>query len=492
MSLAHDIQITLLAYTHDHQAYPKPTSPKTEPKGNKNNGQGTPMATNGSSAPFETLKRFVIASLVSVCGLCLATEKAAVCAHGQWESQECTEVSDLKGFKPVGEVKLGNYGGWLERKEQATGFFHTAQINGRWWLVDPKGYLFLCVGVNSVNPALPSAKRAQDKKAAATGTVSADRLKWAGQTLAMLREHGFNMLGCWSDTDAVRKLSQPMPYCLRWGFMGTYRQSRKLKYPETGKIEAIYPFDPEFERFCDEHAKGLAETRNDPWLLGHFSDNELPFHESGIVQRYLSHPPDDPCHEAAARFMASRKSGKPGKDDDRAFLQLTVNEYYRKVAAAIRKHDPNHLFLGSRFHGQALASPALFAGAGSHADIISVNYYNRWTPENDRISNWAKLAGKPILITEWYAQAADSGLPNNTGAGFHVETQSDRAKFYQHFTLTLLQNPACVGWHWFKYRDGSSNNPGIVNANDEPYAPLLKAMKEINTQVYPLTQLPGR
>jgi hypothetical protein len=186
--------------------------------------------------------------------------------------------------------------------------------------------------------------------------------------------------------------------------------------------------------------------------------------------------------------MASRNSAKPGKVEDREFLQLVVTEYYRKVSVAIRKYDPNHLLLGSRFHGRALASPALFAGAGPYTDIISVNYYNRWTPENDRIANWAKLAGKPILITEWYAQADDSGLPNNTGAGFRVATQSDRAKFYRHYTLTLLQNPTCVGWHWFKYRDGSSNNPGIVNAQGESYEPLLKAMREINTQVYPLTE----
>lgn len=271
--------------------------------------------------------------------------------------------------------------------------------------------------------------------------------------------------------------------------MAEYQKKRKERYPATGSSEAIYPFDPEFEGYCDQRAKGLEKTRDDPWLLGHFSDNELPLHEKGIVQQYLSYPPNDPCHEAAVQFMASHGGGRPTKNDDKEFLQLVVSEYYRKVAAAIRKHDPNHLFLGSRFHGQALSSSAVFLGAGPYADIISANYYHHWTPDNNRIENWAKMSGKPILITEWYAKAADSGLSNKSGAGFPVQTQSDRAEFYQNFTLNLLQNPACVGWHWFKYRDGTDNNPGIVNAQGVPYTNLLNSMKAINIQVYPLTEI---
>ena len=419
--------------------------------------------------------------LLAWSGWCWAGEPAAVWEKGAWVNRECTALSDLKDFKPAGPVAVSQYGGWLAKRERATGFFHTAKVDGRWWLADPEGYLFLCVGLNSVRPVpAPSAT---------PETLTPERRQWAEQTLALLRRNGFNMLGCWSDTDAFRPLAPPLPYCLRWNFMATYRHQRLVTHPVPGPIEAIYPFDPEFAAFCDEHARGLAATKNDPWLLGHFADNELPFHEEDIVQRYLAHPPSDPCHTAAAKFMASRGAAKPSRADDREFLHLVVSEYYRQVAAAIRKYDPNHLFLGSRFHGKALASPALMTGAGPYTDIVSVNYYNRWTPEQDRLREWSRLAGKPILVTEWYAQADDSGLPNDTGAGFRVRTQADRARFYQHFTLTLLRNPDCVGWHWFTFRDGKSNNPGVVNAKGEPYTALLEAMRPINTQVYPLSEL---
>ena len=418
---------------------------------------------------------------------CIANESATVLEKGKWVSQPSIELSDIRNFSPTVEVKLDKFGGWLETTQKATGFFRTALIAGRWWLIDPDGHFFLSVGINSVSQASGDST-GDDVSDTVQDAASTNKSNWADQTLSMLRENGFNTLGCWSATKTLRKQAQPMPYCLHWNFMAEYRNHRKEKYPATS-TEDIYPFDSEFENFCDQHAKALEKTKDDPWLLGHFSDNELPLRAKGIVQRYLNYPADDPCHEAAARFMAARGSGRPSQTDDREFLQLTVSEYYRKVSTAIKKHDSNHLFLGSRFHAPALASSEPFVAAGPYADVISVNYYHHWTPDNLKIETWAKLSGKPILITEWYAKAADSGLSNDSGAGFPVKTQGDRAALYENFTLTLLQNPVCVGWHWFKYRDGVGNNPGIVNAKDMPYATLLNAMKAINTQVYPLTEI---
>ncbi len=429
---------------------------------------------------IEFLQRFAVglAGLIALPAASHSAEVAEVMQRGSYVSHECRILSDLKGFTPAADVKLSRYGGWLERRAEATGFFHPAELDGRWWVIDPEGHVFLSVGVNSVSPASPKPAEAP----------SPEDLLWGEQTLAGLRNHAFNTLGCWSAAEIVRKLPQPMPYCLRWGFMSGYRKERRARHPATGEIPAIYPFDPEFESFCDQVAQGMAETKDDPWLFGHFSDNELPLHEWGIVERYLSHPTDDPNHKAAAAFMASRGDRKPTKEDDRDFLRLVVDTYYAKVAAAIRKHDPNHMFLGSRFHGKALTSSVIFEAGGRHADIISVNYYHRWTPENDRIRNWAKVAGKPILLTEWYAMSSDGGLPTDVvGAGFPVRTQQDRAKFYEHFTLTLLENPGCVGWHWFRYRDGT-NNAGMVNAEEKPYGALWEAMKRVNTQVYPLAE----
>ena len=101
------------------------------------------------------------------------------------------------------------------------------------------------------------------------------------------------------------------------------------------------------------------------------------------------------------------------------------------------------------------------------------------------------------MITEWYAKGMDSGLANNSGAGWVVKTQTDRGRFYQNFILGLMESKNCVGWHWFKYVDNNpdatapdpsnaDSNKGIVNFKYKPYYPLLNEMKKLNENTYQL------
>jgi hypothetical protein len=97
----------------------------------------------------------------------------------------------------------------------------------------------------------------------------------------------------------------------------------------------------------------------------------------------------------------------------------------------------------------------------------------------------------------------DSGLANITGAGWTVKTQKDRGRFYQNFTLGLLNEPGCVGWHWFKYIDNDptntkadpsnlDSNKGIVTSLYEPYPDLLEMMRSLNRNAYALRDFFGR
>ena len=58
-------------------------------------------------------------------------------------------------------------------------------------------------------------------------------------------------------------------------------------------------------------------------------------------------------------------------------------------------------------------------------DVISVNYYRAWSPNLARLAQWTKESGRPVLITEWYAKALDTGLANTSGAGWLVKTQEE-------------------------------------------------------------------
>jgi hypothetical protein len=448
-----------------------------------------------------------LAALLANAGLTHAQQEnprveVATKPGAKWVAMDTRSVAQLTGKQPIPlDAGLSRYGGIAARREKATGFFYTARIDDRWWLVDPEGCLFLHRGVNSVNMIrTPGAQAALQMK---HGTEAA----WAQKTSDMLREHGFNGLGAWTDTERMTKVENRLVHTRIWNFMSSYGRKRGGTYQKAGHTgypnDCIYVFDPEFETFCDEHAQQLAKDRDDPWLLGHFSDNELPL-RADALKKYLSLPAKDPGSVAAWQWLRERRGDKVtlkdiNEADQSAFLEYAVERYFRIVGRAIKKHDPNHLFLGSRFHGRALRSPEIFRAAGRHVDVVSVNYYHAWTPDEARLALWAREAQKPLLITEWYAKGVDSGMANTSGAGWLVKTQADRGLFYENFTLGLLASRHCVGWHWFKYIDNdptdrkadpsnTDSNKGMLSNRYEPYTPLLDSMKAINLRAYGIVE----
>jgi hypothetical protein len=393
---------------------------------------------------------------------------------------------------------VNQYGGWLARKEQATGFFYPKQIGDRWWLVDPEGCLFIHKAVVAV------AQNGGTNAKAALKQKYGSESNWVAQTASLLHANGFNGLGAWSDTERFGA-SQHLVYTRIWNFMSSYGSKRGGTYQQSGHIgypkDCIFVFDPEFEEFCDNYAKQLVKTKDDPWLLGHFSDNEMPFKRESILN-YLQLPEKDPGHQAARAWLKARHGETATtkditEQDKKDFLAFVTDRYYRMVSAAIKKYDPNHCFLGSRFHGGELNYPEVFKAAGKYVDVMAVNYYRTWTPSPAKLEMWSKESGRPILITEWYVKGADAGLANTSGAGWIVKTQRERGLFYQHFTLGLLESKVCVGWHWFKYTDNDPAEPGtdpsnrdankgIVSARYEAYADLLEPMSSLNERVYSL------
>jgi len=410
-------------------------------------------------------------------------EEATLLVRGTWRKQQARTVGEVPGFAGPKPVRLSRYGGCADRKAKATGFFRTEKTAGRWWLVDPEGCLFLSVGLCSVNNGTMGE--------AAMKRSFGDATTWAAATGKLLKSNGFNSLGCWSTWRAFRPTPQRMPYFPRWNFMATYKNRRSRTCGQRGYPNQCMPvFDPAFETFCDQHARQLAATRDDPWLVGHFSDNELPFRPDSLTN-YLALPPSDPGRQAAERWWrerqerTGRKGGKVRPDDQDAFLEHVARRYYTIVAAAIRKYDPNHLYVGSRVHGRTIREP-VFRGSRS-LDVVSVNYYHRWSAEPDRLGNWVRWSGRPFLVSEWYAQSVETPKTAFSGAGFAVRTDRDRGLFYQNLTLGLLRSSGCVGWHWFKYGgDGAGFHKGIVSPTYQPHESLLAPMRQLNRAVYPL------
>ncbi len=422
-----------------------------------------------------------------------------------WKAYPTRTLDRMKGFKmKKTDPETDIYGGWKTATYEATGFFHTHKEDDRWWIIDPEGhpYIFKGVAVFSIGHS--------DRQKNALAEQFGTRDRWAESEMDNLRSLGFNGLGAWSSVDNVRKSSRPMPYTVIVNPMGRYKAQhiRRFggKYLQHGwqnyRFDLAMVFDPEFDRFVESELARVAEYKDDPWLVGYFTDNEIPWVNDALDRHLTLLAHDEPGYLAVREWFDARRGRDARPEDitqeDRdAFAAFYLETYLSKVTAALRKWDTNHMYLGCRFNQwkEELHNKAMFEVAGRYMDIISVNHYQRWTPDMEEITNFGKWSGKPFIVTEFYTKGEDSGLPNTTGAGWNVHTQEDRGWFYQNFCLQLLESKCCVGWHWFKYMDNDpedlttdysnrDSNKGMVKWNFEPYTALMERMKQLNDRTY--------
>jgi hypothetical protein len=427
----------------------------------------------------------------------------------KWVSFETHTVDKLFEFKIQKEAKTSIYGGWKVWKKEATGFFRTQKIDDRWWIIDPEGYPFIHKAIVAFSP--DSSKNQKKVFLDKYGTEEV----WAQKETQMLRKYGFNGVGAWSDVTTIKKVKNPLVYTIIIAPMGRYHSDHLEKYDgkyqtagwQNYRFDLVMVFDKEFDAYVEKAIAPLSQYKEDKSLLGYFTDNELPWYNNALDKHLTLLAKDEQGYLAAQAWLDKRKGYSASitdvtQEDRMAFTAFYFETYMEKVTKALRKTDPNHLYLGCRFNqekAQELTNPEIFKIAGKYMDIISINHYNKWEPSQKIMNNWGEWSGKPFLITEWYTKAEDSGLPNNTGAGWLVKTQKDRGLFYQNFTLELLKNKNAVGWNWFKYKDNDpedlstdpsnrDSNKGIVNSKFEPYSSLLEEMKIINENALNLIQ----
>ncbi|MBI5834578.1 MAG: metallophosphoesterase [Armatimonadetes bacterium] len=410
------------------------------------------------------------------------TAQAERLDDGRWNKVNVRTVADVAKERPVPPV-LSQYGGLASGPRlRASGFFHTERVGQSWTLVDPEGWPFVSVGLCSVHAGAFAPSLVQTRFGGLSG--------WADQTVRYLKECGFNTLGRWSDVATLKQAKERLAWCTTISFMNAYDNQRPLGTgPRQFAEQTIPVFDAEFPAFCDKLATALEATRDDPWLLGHLSDNELPFRPDGL-SCYLRLPASDPGHQAADAWLKAhdRRADNVTDADQLAFIATVAERYYTVVGQAIRRHDPNHLYLGSRLNGRNINDGTL---RGSHpVDVVSINMYHHWDNDDAQMDRWAELSGRPILNSEWYAMSLVSEKVATNGAGYRVRSQRDRGLFYQNLCLGMLGNRNCVGWHWFKYSgDDDNSSRGFVDRAFEPHREMIDLMQDLNTRVYALRAL---
>jgi hypothetical protein len=344
-----------------------------------------------------------------------------------------------------------------------------------WYLIDPAGYKFYSVAVNTI----------------IAQTNGAD-------PRSLIKSVYANTIGNFSDESYTN-----MPYCVRLNLGYTFRTTSTLR--KTLYDNGITPvFDADFITYCTTQANSQITTARitDKNLLGYFSDNELPIANSCCgtkliviwldVSKYGGQAIADANenYNAAVTWMKSRHGGvltAPNSADINEWPGQVAERYYKVCRDAIKARDANHLFIGSRLH-QDLSNQYQFIAAGKYVDVLSVNNYNVWSKAqlDARYNVWEQYTGKPFMVTEFYAMADDSGLANSSGAGFKVATQQDRADFFEHYTMELLKRKWNVGFQYFKLNDDPSSNKGLINASSQFWQPMKLSFTKIAQDIYSL------
>lgn len=423
-------------------------------------------------------------------------------------------VNDIPGFCPVGEPDTDEYGGWVGTFTfPATGWFYCSQHNGRWWMVDPLGNPFISKGLCGFRLDLGSdtAKNAFKDKYNSNYTL------WAEGEWNMLKSYGFNSFGSFSRISSIKN-DLRVPYTVLITVASSWREKLKKegKYssvPDSewdsfGPYGIPMVFEDGWAAYANERIGSQISSNKydtDQFIMGFMTDNEFPVENTFLKNCLQKFSAGERYHDVAANWLEEQgipeASGINDIDVQRRFAAFLYEAYLCQVSAAIKKYAPNHMYQGSKLTGNnhGLSNPYAFSVLGTYCDAISVDYYHVWTPSSAKLEMWSEQSGKPLILAEWYVKGEDSGLPNTTGVGYTVPTQTDRGRYYQNYIIGALKNKSVVGWHWFRYMDNdpedasatSSNidaNKGVVKVNMDRYTGILDQMKMLNNNVYPLCQ----
>lgn len=445
------------------------------------------------------------------------------------------------------EPVLDRFGGFPGSGERLglskTGYFHVERKGkpGQWWLVDPDGNAFFHLGVCGFGPNddytyvkgregiyewLPKAEgefasafRPGDGDAHFSFHLANQIRKfgrpytpddYTARMIARVRKWGFNSAGAFSPMPQTAQQAARFPYV---GHLPINAWEGVARIP--GAHEVWDPYDPATARKIAENlARDVPKQANDPLLIGWFIVNEPRYDALPTVIPAL------PAHHACKQQFAGRLQKKYGTAeafnaawrthvasldelagqalapsteaataDVAAFVAEFLETYFAQVANELRKHDRNHLLLGSRLQPVTIEDEALCRIMGRHLDVISYNYYSYGVDRSAlrRLHQWA--GEKPFLLSEFFwASSKDSGLIG----GREVDSQRERGLAYRNYVEQSAALGFVVGIEWFTLVDqattgrwfsrynGESYNTGLFSVADRPWLDMLAEMGKTN------------
>lgn len=424
------------------------------------------------------------------------TSLKQLCKVWQAEEDEAVSTEQLYGYS--------RYGGYLaHRYDQGTGYFRTAQVDGRWWFVDPDGYLFLSVGVDCIYTLGGGDVRDVEKREGMIGQLPPSRFLQKGRNgtttaryalwnrerrfgedaeqkaseLAFKRmdKWGVNTIGNWSD----KKLEQQRRKAITCTFYPAGADSRLMGLGD------VYG-DNFKERLRESLKQTIVPHRDNPWLIGYFMGNEPSWvgQEQRVCQMILQG--ENRGIKTALRQWLSDHGDN--KEQRRAFIYDCFRRYIEAVKEVQLELDPHHLCLGYRFASVYDVNETLLGICGKVFDVLSFNHYSL-SPEHRLLDRVMRQSGLPMMIGEFHFGSVDRGQGQSL---WQVNSQAQRGVAYRYYVENGFAHPGLIGTAYFTWYDqdvlgrfdGENYNCGCIDVTDVPYPEQTRAMMETASQLY--------
>jgi hypothetical protein len=404
----------------------------------------------------------------------------------EWNSEDAEIVSTK-------DYNYSKFGGYLSAKVKATGYFRTEKIDGRWWFVDPEGYLFLSVGVDCVSPggggnALNISKRSNLYKELPPPGLSARPERPNSVSFGnwnLFRRYGENYPTKSKDLIIKRMDKWGLNTICNWSspeVMALNRKAFMLQLHGVGIENGIMGlpdvYTPDFAARVDASIRDFVTPyRENPWLIGYFSGNEPSWtgQEERLCGMILSGA-DRPFKTELTKYLAGGDSPEKRKQ----FVIHTFSIFLQTVNKSLKTHDPNHLNLGIRFGHNP--GKEILAVCKDVFDVFSFNCYDL-APKKEFMDQITEGTGLPMIIGEYHFGTVDRGMAQSL---WQVNSQKERGVAFSYYTETAYAHPALIGTAWFQWcdqdltgrNDGENYNCGLVDVTDRPYPFMVESVSE--------------
>lgn len=413
----------------------------------------------------------------------------------EWNAEETLDSN-------VNTYGYSKYGGYLSaRYDKGTGYFRVAKIDGRWWFIDPQGYLFLSVGVDCVGIGQGGSIRDVEKRREIFKELPPQEFSVRGRKaqlsfgiwnlirrygddfiepaneMIIRRMHrwGLNTIANWSDPSIYNR--NEMAFIVPLGDLGM----------DAGLMSLCDIYVPDYEKAIDSSiANFVGKFKGNPWLIGYFVSNEPAWinQEERLCQIILDGE-ERPIKRALKQYLNSNGDSPANR---RKFVLNAFDKFLNTVSETLKRHDPNHLNLGIRFGDPDTLGEGLLSICKNHFDVFSFNCY-QLVPDCKMLDRAADILNLPIIVGEYHFGTVDRGLAQSL---WQVDSESERGIAYRYYTENAYSHPNFIGSGYFQWCDqditgrfdGENYNCGMVDVTDRPYKQFVTAVSETSGNLY--------